>query len=483
MIVSYQTGQTFLSAQDEIRFLRQRIDAQNAEFQRLTKRPLASATVIAVDGSKCNIAVGNQIMEVETPRSFEVTPATRVHIDPNTHAIIDVIKEPFLMGISSVIDRVIDDKHAITNAPGMGSKVIIFHGKSPKPGDSVVLDPCGMIVVRNLGQSAVKGPIYETGVSWDDIRGQDDEVRTMRGAIEGPIVDKALRARYGKKSAKGALLAGPAGCGKTLLAAACATALAKIHGRESTASGYQYVKGPEVLNHMLGESEANVRRIFANARAHFAEHGYPCVVFLDEGDALLGRRDRSTLQTMNGTIVPMFLTEMDGLEASCAFVILATNRPDMLDPAVTRDGRLDLKVQVGRPDRDGMVSIFDRHLRGVPLDGFSSTKAAEQATDELTSSRHVLYMLRSKSGKTDARFLLSDVASGAMCAGLVARAIDVAIERVKASGEETGVRPCDLAAAADRLCAEQRMLDHTPELTEMAQAIGQDFKAVERAKA
>ena len=244
MIVSYQTGQTFLSAQDEIRFLRQRIDAQNAEFQRLTKRPLASATVIAVDGSKCNIAVGNQIMEVETPRSFEVEPSTRVHIDPNTHGIVDIIKEPFLMGIASVIDRVIDDKHAITNAPGMGSKVIIFHGKPPKPGDSVVLDPCGMIVVRNLGQAAVKGPIYETGVSWDDIRGQEKAVALLKDAIEGPVVDKALRSRYRKKHAKGALLSGPPGCGKTLLGAACATALATLHGKASTASGYQYVKGP-----------------------------------------------------------------------------------------------------------------------------------------------------------------------------------------------------------------------------------------------
>jgi SpoVK/Ycf46/Vps4 family AAA+-type ATPase len=270
-----------------------------------------------------------------------------------------------------------------------------------------------------------------------------------------------------------------------MLGAACATSLAKLHGKEGAASGYQYVKGPELLNHMLGQSESNVRRLFANARAHFAEHGYPCVVFLDEADALLGRRDVGVLQTMNATIVPMFLTEMDGLDASCAFTLVATNRPDMLDSAVTRDGRLDLKIALERPDHDGIVAILDRYLRDVPLEGMDIEQACERGADEIESTRHVLYMVRTKSGKNDRRFELSDVVSGAMCAGLVARAVDSAISRDRETGKVSGVRAADLAAAADRLCAEQLMLDHSADLGPFVKALGlgDDVKSVEKARA
>jgi AAA+ superfamily predicted ATPase len=480
-IVSF--GQRFLDPKDEVAFLRQQLEGMMRERAAMSQRPLARATVIARQGPKSVIAVGNQIMEVMTP-NFAVEPAQTVHIHPETHAIVDIIDEPFLMGVTCKVDRVIDDKHLVlANVPPLGPKVVIFRGTPPKPGDSVVLDPCQVIVVKNLGAAQpAAGPPRETGVSWDDIRGQDEAVAALRDAIEGPVVDKALRARYGRKPAKGALLAGPPGCGKTLLGAACATALATLHGKEGAASGYQYVKGPELLNHMLGQSEANVRRLFQNARAHYAEHGYPCVVFLDEADALLGRRDVGILQTMNQTIVPMFLTEMDGLDASCAFVLVATNRPDMLDSAVTREGRLDLKIEIGRPDHDGIVSTLERYLRVVPLDGMTLAQACERGADEIESTRHVLYMVRTKSGKGDRRFELSDVVSGAMCAGLVARAVDSAISRDRESGEATGVRAADLAAAADRLCAEQLLLDHTADLQLFLKPLGEDVKSVEKAK-
>ena len=183
---------------------------------------------------------------------------------------------------------------------------------------------------------------------------------------------------------------------------------------------------------------------------------------------------------MNATIVPMFLTEMDGLEASCAFVIIATNRADMLDPAVTRDGRLDLKVHVGRPSKDGIVSILERYLREMPLDGMSVDEAADIGAFELSHPRHVLYMVRTKSGKGDTRFCLSEIVSGAMCKGLVDKAVDVAIARERTSGKEGGLRALDLAEASDRLCAEQFMLDHPAELGDLVRTLRDDYKGVER---
>ncbi len=474
-----------LDPNQELAFLRSEVARYAREREAMSKRPLARATIMTVDGGKATIAVGNQIMEVMAPGGFKVEPAQTVHIHPETHAIVDIIEEPFMMGITQGVDRVIDDKHVVLeNAPPLGPKIVLFHGDPPKAGDRVVLDPCQVIIVKNLGANrGVAGPARETGVSWDDIRGQDTAVAMLRDAIEGPIVDKDLRARYGRRPAKGALLSGPPGCGKTMLGAACATSLAALHGKAGAASGYQYVKGPELLNHMLGQSEANVRRLFGNARAHFAEHGYPCVIFLDEADALLGRRDVGVLQTMNQTIVPMFLTEMDGLDASCAFVLVATNRPDMLDSAVTRDGRLDLKIEIGRPDHDGIVAILERYLRNVPLDGMTVDEACERGADEIESTRHVLYMVRTKSGTKDCRFELSDVVSGAMCAGLVARAVDSAIARDRESGKASGVGPKDLAAAADRLRAEQMLLDHSADLGLFLKRLGDDVKSVEKAAA
>jgi len=199
-MVFFNAQPTFRTPQEEIQFLRQKIEQQNAEFQRLQKTPLASATVIAVDGSKCNIAVGNNVMEVETPKSFDVTPATRVHIRPDSHQIVDVIKEPFLMGMTTVVDEVIDDKHATTNAPGMGSKLVIFHGDPPKPGDKVVLAPGGyFLALEKLKDRLKKGSKLSISLQFEKAGKVDVAFDVLSPASKGPVAPKAADDGNAKK--------------------------------------------------------------------------------------------------------------------------------------------------------------------------------------------------------------------------------------------------------------------------------------------
>src|SRR5262249_7038614 len=153
---------------------------------------------------------------------------------------------------------------------------------------------------------------------------------------EDPILHRDLYRALGQKPLKGILLEGPTGVGKTHLARAMATGVCALHNAKPAESGLLVTKGPELLNKYIGESEAGVRRLFESARRHHKEHGCPAIVLLDEADALLGKRGSTRWEGMERTIVPQFLAEMDGMEESHAFVVLTTNRADMLDEAILR---------------------------------------------------------------------------------------------------------------------------------------------------
>jgi ATP-dependent 26S proteasome regulatory subunit len=273
-------------------------------------------------------------------------------------------------------------------------------------------------------------------------------------------------------------------CGKTMLAKAAATAIADLHGRGSAATGFCYIRGPELLNKFVGDSEQGLRRTFEGARAHYREHGYPAILCFDEADAILGRRGAGRQEGMERTMVPMFLAEMDGIEETGAFVMVLTNRPDTLDPAVVREGRLDLKILMKRPGEPECAAILARQLTGVPLDieDVTSRRDAmgEIGAREIFAPRHAVYCIRTKSGKGDRRVNLSHWASGAMCGGLVSRATTLAIRRERETGEESGITPGDLAKAADQLCGEHRILDHAPDLEEIARELRGDLKSIDK---
>lgn len=254
-------------------------------------------------------------------------------------------------------------------------------------------------------------------------------------------------------------------CGKTILAKAAATAIARAHGA-AHADGFVYVKGPELINKFIGATEEAIRRLFTAAREHYKQHGYPCVIFLDECDALLGARDLNSHISINATTVPQFLAEMDGLDDQATMLILATNRPDMLDPAVTREGRVDRRVRVGRPSQADACEIFKIHLRDRPIakEGHNDGELASLCTELLYDGARIVRELGSAYGV----LRLCDFASGAMIAGIVEQASTAAMLRdIGTSAKKpSGISLEDLRWATDQAQTALGNINHAEAIKE-----------------
>jgi proteasome-associated ATPase len=283
-------------------------------------------------------------------------------------------------------------------------------------GSRIVLDASGFLAVEDLGKTDNNYLREATKISWDDIGGLYSAKEQMIEAVEQPMLHPEIYEAYSQEPIKGVLLYGPPGCGKTLLGKAAATSIAASHGAEAS-TGFIYVKGPEVLSKWVGESEAKIRQLFAMARDHKAETGYPAVIFIDEADALLGRRGRGVSSSVQGTIVPSFLAEMDGLDDTGALVLLATNMPNTLDPAVVRPGRIDRKIKISRPDRDSAKEILEIHLKNKPLYDLDTSSAVDVVLDLVFSPVTTI-----QDGP------MAEVLNGAMLEGIVSRAISLAIK-------------------------------------------------------
>jgi proteasome-associated ATPase len=328
---------------------------------------------------------------------------------------------------------------------------VVLNGRSiVEKGDRVVLDTSGSVILQNLGKDDERFRFTaETNVSWDDIGGLVEAKQQMIEVIELPHRNPELYEFYGKKPVKGVLLYGSPGCGKTMLGKATAT-------------------------------EATIRQLFERARKHKAEFGYPAVIFIDEADAILGKRGTGISSDIERTIVPMFLTEMDGLEDSGAVVILATNRPDVLDPAVVRDGRIDRKIKITRPDRSGAVDIFELNLNGMPLNnGYSVKELAETGADQLFSKERVLYHVRLK-GDNRMDLTLGQICNGGMIAGIVDQATSTAMHRDIETGEPQGLRKEDIIGAVDAVFCQNLGLNHTDELTDFTHDFREDVVGIRR---
>lgn len=315
------------------------------------------------------------------------------------------------------------------------------------PYDEVLLHPKTMQIVERIGVPPLElsrfAPDVVPNVSWDDIGGLEDAKADMREAVEMPAKHSALFKAYKKTQIKGILLSGPPGCGKTMLGKACATALSNIYGKEKSRTGFLYVKGPEILNCYVGESEKTIRDIFFDAKHHKEEHGYPAVVFIDEADAILSSRGNLGF-SINNTIVPMFLTEMDGLEDSAAIVIIATNRPDVLDAAIVRDGRIDRKVTVSRPNQENASKIILMNMQKTVIhnDHYETWEAM---------SKELAAIIWSSDCQIGKGMYLRDVVNGAMLANCVQIATSFAFQRDLKENKATGITMEDLKNAVGRL--------------------------------
>ncbi|WP_241698312.1 proteasome ATPase [Flaviflexus huanghaiensis] len=315
-----------------------------------------------------------------------------------------------------------------------------------RPGDSLRAEPAYGFAYELLERPDVEELLLEEipDVSYGDIGGLGSQIDQIKDSLELPFQHPGLYRDHGLKPPKGVLLYGPPGCGKTLIAKAVATSLAETSGDER--AFFLNVKGPELLNKYVGETERQIREIFERARDRAAS-GHPVVVFFDEMEALFRTRGSGVSSDAETTIVPQLLAEIDGVETlDNVIVIGASNREDMIDPAILRPGRLDVKIRIERPDKDGALDIIRKYLTpALPIhaDEVVAHGSVAAAVDEMarvtvdamfTKDERTQYVELTYAGGGREILYLSDFASGAMIAGLVDRAKTYAIKDLIATG-------------------------------------------------
>ena len=335
---------------------------------------------------------------------------------------------------------------------------------SLKSGDEVRVDPNYRMALEMLSSTKSREHYLDEvpELPWEKVGGQDQALSAIKDAIELPLLHEELFAKFQHATPKGFLLYGPPGCGKTLIGKATAYNLTKQLGEKTGTPMHEYfmhIKGPEILNMWVGESERMVREIFATAREKRRE-GFMPFLFIDEAESVLGTRRASRYASILSTLVPMFCSEMDGIDSlNDVVIILASNRADLIDPAILRPGRIDRKIKVNRPNREGAREIYRIYLTNdLPFDG-ALAKEAENigaAVDQLVErfvewqfarreeNKFVEVTLRS--GRKESLYR-SDLISGAIIASIVERAKATAIKRSIAVGYEEGISEGDLRAA------------------------------------
>lgn len=360
-----------------------------------------------------------------------------------------------------VTEVLADGRLRVGNETGLSDAVVVRSSllakEKLKPGMDLRLDINQRVAVEIIGTARRVDRSFTRvePVQWSDVGGQQEAVGSIRDSIELPYLHARLFERFQHPVPKGFLLYGPPGCGKTLLGKATAHNLRRQIREQTGADHPEFflsVKGPEILNMWLGESERQVRDLFAQCREKAAE-GHLAFLFIDEAESILGTRHAGRIGTnIVSTLVPMFCTEMDGLEAlQNVVVILASNRADLIDPAILRPGRIDRKIRVRRPDKDAAREIYRIYLReDLPLAEpraalVESVVEAHYAHSEENRFLDVTY----RSGRHDYLYR-GELASGAIIAAVVERAKELAIKRSIAEGGESPLTRADLLDALVR---------------------------------
>jgi len=449
---------------------RDKIEALKEEVEKLTQPP-------------ATFGVYMRHNEDETVDVFTAGRKMRVSADP------EISRDRFRQGVEVILNEalnvvdvldhdVIGEVVTVKELLGEDRAIVVGRGDEEavallgselrghiRAGDPLLFDPRSSHALEKLPKEQVEEAILEEipDITYEDIGGLGRQIEEIRDAVELPFLYSELFEEHKLKPPKGVLLYGPPGCGKTLIAKAVANSLAQQvvekTGRTGIHSYFLNIKGPELLNKYVGETERQIRLIFQRAKEK-SDEGFPVIVFFDEMDSLFRTRGSGISSDVENTIVPQLLSEIDGVETlKNVIVIGASNREDMIDPAILRPGRLDVKIKIERPDQQAAAEIMSRYLttdvpiheEEIPAAGGSRERAVKRMIDRTVermyaaSDENRFLEVTYQSGDKEVLYF-KDFNSGAMIENIVARAKKMAIKRFLRQGEK-GLKLEDLLTA------------------------------------
>src|SRR5215469_13328523 len=488
-----------------LREARDQIIALKEEVDRLAQPPSGFGIFLqATDDGTADVFTGGRKMRVSVSPSValdELRPGQEVVLNEALNVVIAQGYET--VGEVVMLKEVMEDgaralviSHADEERIARLAEPLL--GQTLRAGDSLLLEPRSGYVYERIPKAEVEELILEEvpDISYSEIGGLAPQIEAIRDAIELPYLHADLFREHKLRPPKGVLLYGPPGCGKTLIAKAVANSLAKQVAASSEQDGdeagpakerrsfFLNIKGPELLNKYVGETERHIRLVFQRAREKASE-GMPVIVFFDEMDSIFRTRGSGVSSDVENTIVPQLLSEIDGVEGlENVIVIGASNREDMIDPAILRPGRLDVKIKIERPDAEAAKDIFSKYvLTGLPLhpDDLAEHGGSADACVEAMIQRVVERMY---SETEENRFLevtyangdkevlyFRDFNSGAMIQNIVDRAKKMAIKQFLETGQK-GIRVSHLLAACVDEFSENEDLPNTTNPDDWARISG-----------
>ncbi|HXV70722.1 MAG TPA: proteasome ATPase [Acidimicrobiia bacterium] len=473
---------------------REQLGVLREEVEKLTQPPNNFATVLKVseDGT-VDILTGNRKLRVAAQPSVEVKKL-QVGQEVLLNEAFNIIDVRYYEPSGEIlrVREVMDDGRVVVIAHADDERVLsrseAMYDVYLRPGDYVRVDSKTSLILEKLDRPEVEELILEEvpNITYSDVGGLAEQIEMIRDTVELPYLHRDLFKEYELEPPKGILLYGPPGCGKTLIAKAVANSLAqKVSertGNPDVRSYFLNIKGPELLNKWVGETERQIRLIFQRAKEK-SDEGVPVIVFFDEMDSLFRTRGTGISSDVESTIVPQLLSELDGVESLKNVVVIgASNREDLIDPAILRPGRLDVKIKINRPNPEAAKEIFKIYLSDeTPLDKdeVGDTPPAAAIDDMIEATVSDMY-----SEEKDNEFLevtyangdretlyFKDFASGAMIENIVRRAKKDAIKRQIAGGPG-GVRKTDLITAIKQEFREQEDLPNTTNPDDWAKISG-----------